>query len=162
MDRIGRGLRHVGWSRIHDHPSTLVARCPVFRPWIRPLVGRKRADGGHEERAAEGGEAVEHATDLEEVAHVPPGHGDAQLHFEAEGFEVDAGLGDHFGVEHGGDARAGAGVVFAEGVHDQFAAEHGLVELHGLPGVAVEADIGVEPSSHRALLGRNEQGAMAA
>jgi hypothetical protein len=36
-------------------------------------------------------------------------------------------------------------------VEGELAAEDGLVELHGFAGLAVEADVGVEPNGHRVL-----------
>ena len=73
-----------------------------------------------EEGAAEGGEFVEHGAELEEVAGEHSGGRDAHFKFEAEGFEADAGLRHHFGVEHRRDAGAAAGVVLAEGEFDRY------------------------------------------
>ena len=76
------------------------------------------AEAGQKQRAAEGGEFVEHAAELKEVAGEHSGGRDAHFEFQAEGLEADAGLRDHFGVEHRRHAGAAAGVMFAEGEFD--------------------------------------------
>ena len=50
------------------------------------------------------------------------------------------------------------GAVFAERVQRQRAAEHVLVELHGLSGVVAEADVGIESRGHGMLLVVNRVG----